>query len=124
MQSDNSSNPLQKLITTKNKIRILLKTQARNVARQKTLENIKTKQKLYKLQDTMTANPNTENFKNYNSYRKHLYDQFLKDARCNLLKQKADLEEVQNISLDHLYKQLIPLTKNTKIPDLEIQPNT
>jgi len=71
----------------------------------------------------MTANPNTENFKNYNSYRKHLHDQFLKDARCNLLKHKADLE-FQNISLNHLYNQLIPLSKNTKIPDLEIQPNT
>ena len=34
------------------------------------------------------------------------------------------MAEFQNISLSHLYKQLIPLTKNTKIPDLEIQPNT
>ena len=97
--------------------------QARNAARQKTLENIETQQKLYKLRDTMTANPNTENFKNYNSYRKHLHDQFLKDARCNLLKHKADLE-FQNMSLNHLYNQLIPLSKNTKIPDLEIQLNT
>jgi len=40
--------------------------QARNAARQKILENIETQQKLYKLRDTMTANPNTENFKNYN----------------------------------------------------------
>jgi len=72
----------------------------------------------------MTANPNTENFKNYNSYKKHLHDQFLKEARGNLLKHKADLEEFQNISLNHLYKQLIPLTKHTKIPDLEIQTNT
>jgi len=36
----------------------MLKMQARNVAQQKTL---KTQQKLYKLRDTMTANPNTEN---------------------------------------------------------------
>jgi len=47
----------------------------------------------------------------------------LKEARGNL-KHKADLEEFENISLNHLYKQLIPLTKHTKIPDLEIQPNT
>ena len=59
----------------------------------------------------MTANPNTENFKNYNSYRKHLHDQFLKDARCNLLKHEADLEEFQNIFLNHLYKQLTHLPK-------------
>jgi len=111
MQSDNRSNPLQKWLTTKNKIRILLKTQARNVARQKTLENIKTQQKLYKHRDAMTANPNTENLKNYNSYRKHLHDQFLKDARCNLLKHEADLEEFQNIFLNHLYKQLTHLPK-------------
>jgi len=120
-QTNKPPNPLQQWLTLKNKIRKLLKTQARNDARILTLEKIKTQQILYNLREEIITNPNKENFKSYNTYRKSLHTQFLKDAPNSLLKQKADLEEFQNISLNHLYKQLTPLRKHNIIPNLETQ---
>jgi len=64
----------------------------------------------------MITNPKKENFKSCNTYRKYLHTQFLKDAQNSLLKQKAGLKEFQNISLNHLYKQLTPLRKHNTIP--------
>jgi len=119
-QTNELPNPLRHWLTLKNKIRELLETQSRNDARIFTLEKIKTQQILYKLREEMITNPN-ENVKRYNTYRKSLHTQFLKDARNSLLKQKADLEEFQNISLNHLYKQLTPLRKHNTIPNLETQ---
>ena len=69
----------------------------------------------------MITNPNKENLKSYNVYRKSLHTQFLKDARNSLVKQKADLEKFQNSSLNHLYKQLTSLRKHNIIPNLETQ---
>ena len=65
-----------------------------------------------------------QDFELYHKQRKQIHNTFLSEARNNLLKSKANLEEYKNTSLHTLYKQLAPERIKTTIEQLELAPGT
>jgi len=98
--------PLEKWQNLKKKIKQLLIKQAQDISKQKQYAHIIQNQKLFKLRENMIAQPTKQNFELYHKQQKQIHNAFLSEARNNLLKSKANLEECKNISLHTLYKQL------------------
>ena len=101
-------NPLENWQNLKKKIKQLLIKQAQDISKQKQHAHIIENQKLFKLRENMIAQPTKQNFELYHKQQKQIHNTFLSEARNNLLKSKANLEEYKNISLHTLYKQLAP----------------
>jgi len=118
-------NPLENWQNLKKKIKQLLMKQAQDISKQKQYAHIIEKQKLFKLRKYDHPTYQTkQNFELYHKQQKQMHNTFLSEARNNLLKSKANLEEYKNISLHALYKQLAPERMKTTIEQLELAPGT
>jgi len=90
----------------KNQIKKLVIKQAQKQSVRQQSERTRAIQQLMYLKDRMTKHPTKDNFKEYKKCQRQMYDNFITNARNNLLKSKSTFEEHRNIALHTLSEKI------------------